>query len=183
MPQVFVKIAIGDTVACNQKLVNCSWSCSGHKFLSDFKFFPLGSYDGIVGLDWLAARSPMTVDWEYHWIAFSHQGKEITLLGTAAELPELTVEEISALLQTETLPIDPEMQKVLDKFLHVFEAPTGLPPRRPYDHTIPLLPGAIPVSTRPYKMVPALKTELEKQIQEMLDIGVIRLSNSPFSSP
>lgn len=35
---------------------------------------------------------------------------------------------------------------------------------------------------RPYRLPPLLKTELEKQIKEMLASGVIRLSNGPFSS-
>ena len=71
----------------------------------------------------------------------------------------------------------------MNEFQHVFEAPKELPPRRPYDHKIPLIPGAVPVSLRPYRMDPTLKTELEKHIQEMLDSGVIQPSNSPFSSP
>lgn len=65
----------------------------------------------------------------------------------------------------------------------MLEPPTGLPPRRSYDHTTPLVAGATPVSMRPYRIAPALKIELELQIQEMLASGVIRLSNSPFSSP
>lgn len=39
------------------------------------------------------------------------------------------------------------------------------------------------MSLRPYRITPALKTELECQIEEMLASGIIRLSNSPFSSP
>lgn len=62
MPKVLVKIANGDTVPCNSQLLNCVGSCSGHKFVSNFKIFPLGSYDGIIGLDWLSSHSPMLVD-------------------------------------------------------------------------------------------------------------------------
>lgn len=134
-------------------------------------------------MDWLSSHSPMLVDWDCHWLSFSHKGQEITLLGAAATIPEVSVVEICALLSTESAPVDPAVQPILDKYKHIFVAPTGLPPRRPYDHTIPLIPGATPVSLRPYRIPPALKTELEKQIQEMLDSGVIRLSNSLFSSP
>ena len=49
MARVMVKIANGDAIPCQKQLQNCSWSCSGHKFLNDFKLFPLGSYDGILG--------------------------------------------------------------------------------------------------------------------------------------
>lgn len=36
------------------------------------------------------------------------------------------------------------------------------------------------MSLRPYRIPPTLKDELEQQAQEMLDSGVIRLSNSLF---
>jgi len=72
---------------------------------------------------------------------------------------------------------------LLDHFSSVFETPSGLPPRRQYDHQIPLLPGARPVSMRPYRVPPALKTEIERQIQELLEQGVITHSNSGFASP
>lgn len=77
----------------------------------------------------------------------------------------------------------PEVQALLEKFSTAFEEPKGLPPRRQYDHTIPLLPGATPVAVRPYKVAPHLKTEMEKQVKELLQNGMIRLSRSPFSSP
>lgn len=182
MEPVPVRIANGDTVTCSSQLLNCTWNCSGHKFNSDFKFFPLGSYDGIIGLDWLSSHSPMLVDWQNHWISFQHNNVSITILG-AAVIPELALVEVCSLLTTADTPVPPEVQRILDEFQHVFEPPKGLPPRRPYDHKIPLIPGATPVSLKPYRIAPALKIELEKQIQEMLDSGVIRPSNSPFSSP
>jgi hypothetical protein len=36
---------------------------------------------------------------------------------------------------------------------------------------------------RPYRVVPELKSEIEKQIAELLAQGVIQPSNSLFSSP
>ena len=52
-----------------------------------------------------------------------------------------------------------------------------------FDHSIPLLPGASPVNLRPYHYNPAQKTEIEKQVSDMLQQGVIQRSASPFSSP
>jgi len=75
------------------------------------------------------------------------------------------------------------IQNLLDQFSEVFDTPAGLPPRRRYDHHIPLIPGARPVSMRPYRVAPELKSELERQIQELLDQGVITHSNSAFASP
>lgn len=79
--------------------------------------------------------------------------------------------------------IPAEVQAILEQYGKVFEAPTGLPPWLQYDHQIPLIPGARPVSVRPYRVAPELKTELEKQIAEMLEQGVIAHSNSAFSAP
>jgi hypothetical protein len=58
-----------------------------------------------------------------------------------------------------------------------------LPPRRQYNHCIPLIPGAKPVSLRPYRVAPALKSKIERQVQELLAQGVIAQSNNAFASP
>ena len=46
-----------------------------------------------------------------------------------------------------------------------------------------MLPGAQPVHIRPYRYAPALKTEIEQQVKEMLSSGIIKSSQSEFSSP
>jgi protein associated with RNAse G/E len=38
------------------------------------------------------------------------------------------------------------------------------------------------VNVRSYRYTPALKTEIERQVQEILDNGIIQKSNNPFSS-
>lgn len=94
--------------------------------------------------------------------------------------------EIFALLvtdQTKQSEFPTEIKELLARFAPVFETPTGLPPRRKYDHTIPLLPGAQPISIRPYRIAPALKDEMEKQVKEILAACIIRQSNNAFSSP
>nr|GFC57325.1 peroxidase 64 [Tanacetum cinerariifolium] len=59
----------------------------------------------------------------------------------------------------------------------------GLPPIRSQDHKIPLLPNARPVSSRPYCQPYYQKSEIEKQVRELLHQGLIRPSHSPFASP
>lgn len=39
---------------------------------------------------------------------------------------------------------------------------------------VPLVPGAKPFSIKPYRYLPVLKDEIEKQVGEMLEQGVIR---------
>ena len=73
--------------------------------------------------------------------------------------------------------------EVLSQYTHLFAEPTLLPPTRAADHKIPLVPGAQPFRLRPYRYNPAQKDEIEKQVQELLQNGLIRESNSPFASP
>ena len=74
------------------------------------------------------------------------------------------------------------LQALLDKYSSVFELPKGLPPARDCDHHIPLVPDARPVQMRPYRYAPALKTEIEKQVTEMLESDIIQYSKSLFAS-
>lgn len=61
-----------------------------------------------------------------------------------------------------------EIQHLLDKYEDVFREPTELPPKRPCDHQITLVPRAQPVDVRPYRYAPVQKTEIERQLTEML---------------
>lgn len=79
--------------------------------------------------------------------------------------------------------IPPDLKLLLEQFQSVFDPPTTLPPPRPGDHTIPLLEGAQPFCLHPYKYNPAQKTEIEKQIADMLQKGWIQPSTNPYSSP
>jgi len=76
-----------------------------------------------------------------------------------------------------------EIQQIIHKYSSIFQPLPGLPPKRDGDHTIPLMPGSTPFLLRPYKYNPYQKNEIEKQIKEMLEKGLIKHSASPFSSP
>nr|XP_027086609.1 uncharacterized protein K02A2.6-like [Coffea arabica] len=76
-----------------------------------------------------------------------------------------------------------EVKELLDKYKDVFAAPTGLPPERSLDHAIPLKSDAQAFKIKPYRCPHSQKTEIEKQVVEMLDNGIIKHSNSPYASP
>jgi hypothetical protein len=57
-----------------------------------------------------------------------------------------------------------EIQHLLTTYADVFAEPHTLPPQRTYDHTIPLIPGAITINSRPYHYSPQHKTKIERQI-------------------
>jgi predicted AlkP superfamily phosphohydrolase/phosphomutase len=71
----------------------------------------------------------------------------------------------------------------LAEFPTVFQVPNSLPPKRACDHTIPLIGGATPINIWAYRYPPNLKDEIERQVNTMLDQGLIQPSKSPFSSP
>lgn len=56
----------------------------------------------------------------------------------------------------------PEIQQLLDAFPSLFATSTPLPPSRVCDHAIPLVPGASPTYSRPYRFAPAVKDEIER---------------------
>ncbi|GLT71302.1 hypothetical protein SLA2020_433330 [Shorea laevis] len=72
---------------------------------------------------------------------------------------------------------------LLDEFKTVFEEPQGLPPLRSHDHQILLKPGTSPISVRPYRYPYYQKSEIETIVRDLLKSGVIKNSQSPFSSP
>lgn len=92
-------------------------------------------------------------------------------------------EQLLAINSKQQESIPHPVKELIDQFSHLFADPVALPPQRSANHAIPLIPGAQPVKVRPYKYSPIQKDEIETQLKQMLDQGVIRPSSSPFSSP
>lgn len=75
------------------------------------------------------------------------------------------------------------LKETLQRFDLLFQEPTGLPPSRLHDHGITLFPNQGSVCVRPYRYPYHQKVEIESQVQELLQMGVIHPSKSAFSSP
>lgn len=180
-------VANGEILQCSYEMHAARWQVQGCEFTSALRVLPLHCYDLIVGMDWLEAHSPMKIHWGQKWMSISYEGSFVSLQGILPELPPNTLVQICAVTSTETSSQDssipPEIQALLVEFAAVFEKPVGLPPSRSCDHAIPLVPGAAPFNIRSYRYPPKLKTEIERQVQEMLTNGIIQHSKSPFSSP
>jgi len=82
-----------------------------------------------------------------------------------------------------TTEAGPLLEALLLSFGGLFADPVGLPPKRAHDHRIIPKPDAQPVAVRPYRYPAAHKDELERQCAAMIDQGIVRRSDSPFSSP
>ncbi|GKD75196.1 putative reverse transcriptase domain-containing protein [Tanacetum coccineum] len=73
---------------------------------------------------------------------------------------------------------------IFQDFPEVFpEDLPGLPPARPVEFQIDLIPGAAPVARAPYRLAPSEMKELSEQLQELSDKGFIRPSSSPWGAP
>ncbi|GKF03902.1 hypothetical protein Tco_0034570, partial [Tanacetum coccineum] len=73
---------------------------------------------------------------------------------------------------------------IVQDFWEVFpEDLSGLPPARPVEFQIDLIPGVAPVARAPYRLAPSEMTELSEQQQELSDKGFIRPSSSPWGAP
>ncbi|GKA07889.1 putative reverse transcriptase domain-containing protein [Tanacetum coccineum] len=73
---------------------------------------------------------------------------------------------------------------IMRDFPKVFpEDLSGLPPARPVEFQIDLIPGAASVARAPYRLAPYEMKELSKQLQELSNKGFIRPSSLPWGAP
>nr|GFD21414.1 putative reverse transcriptase domain-containing protein [Tanacetum cinerariifolium] len=73
---------------------------------------------------------------------------------------------------------------IIHDFPEVFpEDLPGLPPIRPVEFQIDLVPSATPVARAPYRLAPSVMKELAEQLKELSDKGFIRPRSSPWGAP
>ena len=128
----------------------------------------LDSVDIILGTDWLS-RHHAVIDVAARAIEIhSPLDGEITLY-----LPDQDCTRSCAFVMIES-PV--EKIPVVCDYPDVFpdELP-GMPPDRDIEFAIELQPGTAPISKRPYRMPPAELAELKKQLQELLDKGIVKI--------
>jgi hypothetical protein len=117
--------------------------------------------------------------------AFAHlcnqPGVQLFTMSFSDLAPE-SVEVSSAGVQESGLSSVPEEYRDLTDLFTQKEA-DKLPPHRPYDHQIPLEPGATPPFGTIYSMSPAELDIFRKYIEDNLRKGFIRHSQSPCGAP
>ncbi|KAL4592716.1 hypothetical protein LXL04_005719 [Taraxacum kok-saghyz] len=163
---------------------------------------PIEGADLVLGLQWLGSLGPITADFSVPTLIFQHHRQSITLTGEPAAVPasastlhhllqQHSIASMHALLFEPTAVVppadppttDPHIQALLQEFEHIFATPNHLPPHRPHDHRIPLLPNTPPVNVKPYRYPHFQKQIMTDLITSMLQDGLIRPSTSPFFSP
>ena len=153
----------------------------------------------VLGIQWLETLGSVVCNWKDLTMEFEWEDKKQPLQGInphavqSASVTEVTKEikqgqEVYAICFYTSLEYSfdktpSRMQQILVEYSNLFQEPRQLPPSRDIDHNIPLKEGTELVNVRPYRYPYFQKSEIEKQVQEMLNSGLIRPSTSPFSSP
>ncbi|GJS90878.1 putative nucleotidyltransferase, ribonuclease H [Tanacetum coccineum] len=140
----------------------------------------LGSFDAIIGMDWLAKYQAIIVCAEK--IVRIPWGNE-TLIVHGDESNQGHEARLHIISYSKTQEY---MLKGCPVFLaHVTtnEDLPGLPPTRQVEFQIDLVPGAAPVARAPYRLAPSEMKELSEQLKELSDKGFIRPSSSPWGAP
>ena len=192
-----VMVANREKIVCGGRCLALSILIQGHVVIADFYVLPVAACHVVLGVQWLATLGPIETDYRNLTMTFTDGGTKRMFQGIGrAGLEALSNKDLFNLQQTglflqitmtehvdSTTTYSSDLAAVLDNFAHVFDTPTALPPNRSHDHRILLQPNSEPVSVRPYRYPYYQKTEIEKMVKELLESGLVRPSNSPFSSP
>jgi hypothetical protein len=160
----------------------------------------MGGCDIVLGVEWLHTLGPITMDFKDLTMQFQQEGQQYKFQGiTTGSLEIISSHHMEKLLKkghsgiisqlhsiqaVETPSVHPDLQSILSQHQVVFQTPQGLPPSRDdHDHSIPLISGSLPPNVLPYHHPFAQKNEIEKIVQELLEVGVIHPSTNPYSSP
>jgi hypothetical protein len=63
IPIELFNVADGGSISCTKMIPNMPWWTQGHTFTQDMRVIPLGSFDMILGADWLESHSSIWIHW------------------------------------------------------------------------------------------------------------------------
>ncbi|GJV64391.1 putative reverse transcriptase domain-containing protein [Tanacetum coccineum] len=172
-----VELADGRIIGLNTILKGCTLNFLNHQFNINLMPIELGSFDVIIGMDWLAKYQAMEYDTINHIsVALKRRRQKYMEKGFPIFLAHITAKEVedkSEKKRLEDVPIVQDFPEVFPEDL------PGLPPTRQVEFQIDLVPGAAPVARAPYRLAPSKMKELSEQLKELSDKGFIRPSSSP----
>ncbi|GJU83209.1 putative reverse transcriptase domain-containing protein [Tanacetum coccineum] len=145
-----VELTDGKVVSTNNVLIGCILKLLNHSFPIDLMVIELGSFDIIIGMDWLSRYDA----------AILCGGKKYIEKGCELFLAQVTEQE-SKEKRLEDVPVIRYFPEVFPKEL------PRLPPPRQVEFSIDLIPSAAPVERAPYRLALSEMKELSKQLQEL----------------
>ncbi|GKC23174.1 putative reverse transcriptase domain-containing protein [Tanacetum coccineum] len=192
-----IEMADGNLVSTNTVIQGATLTLLNQPFKIDLMPIKLGSFDVVIGMDWLSKyHAKILCDEKVVHIPIN--GETLIIRGDRSK----TRLSLISCIKTERyisrgcqVFIAQVMEKksdekrledipVVREFPEVFpEDLPGLPPVRQVEFQIDLIPGAAPVARAPYRLAPSEMQELSDQLQELADRGFIRPSTSPWGAP
>jgi hypothetical protein len=188
-------IAYGGTINCSGKCNKININMVEYVMNSLIIDIPMGGANVVLGIQWLQSLGRVAFNFQELFMKFSLEGKEIELRGITGK-PSKVIRSTKLLkkghqgvitqlflinVQTSKPLILLDLQGFIDKHSKVFvDIPKGLPPTRNHDHVIHIIPRSVPPNIRPYRYPYAHKSEIEHMVEEMLEVGIIRPSQSSY---
>ncbi|GKA09498.1 putative reverse transcriptase domain-containing protein [Tanacetum coccineum] len=173
-----VELADGRLVSTNTVLKCCTLNLVNHIFEIDLMPIKLGTFDVIIGMDWLVKHDAVIVCSE-KVVCIPYRNKMLIVEGDkgVSRLKVIScikarkyvergchlflayvTENKSKEKQLEDVPVIRDFPKVFPKEL------PGLQPLRQVEFRIDLVPGATPVAPAPYRLAPSEMKELSVQL-------------------
>ncbi|GJT97275.1 putative reverse transcriptase domain-containing protein [Tanacetum coccineum] len=192
-----VELADGKVVSTNTVLRGCTLNLVNHLFEIDLMPIELGTFDIIIGMDWLAEHDAAIVCGK-KVVRIPCRNKTLIIEGDKGQSRIKVVSCIKARKYiergcqmfvahvTEKKSKEKRLEDVpvIRDFPEVFLGDlAGLSPPRQVEFQIDLVPGAAPVARAPYHLAPSEMKELSVKLQELLEKGFILLSSSPWGAP
>ncbi|GJS59447.1 reverse transcriptase domain-containing protein [Tanacetum coccineum] len=162
-----IEMADGNLVSTNTVIQGCTLTLLNQPFEIDLMPIKLGSFDVVIGMDWLSKYHARIICDE-KVVHIPIKGETLIIRVMEKKSDEKRLEDIL----------------VVREFPEVFpEDLPGLPPVRQVEFQINLIPRTTPVARAPYRLAPSEMQELSNQLQELSDRGFIRPSTSPWGAP
>ncbi|KAM6556128.1 hypothetical protein CsatB_003147 [Cannabis sativa] len=204
-PSELFTVGFGTMLPSGEVVISRSWlkgvpvRIDGRELFVDLIVLDLFDFDVILGMDFLT-KYGASIDCKQKKVVFTPEDGEtfeFRGVGKKPRTPIISAMKAGQLLQrgclgylvnvvddTKKIERKPEETRVVTEFLDVFpEELPGLPPHREIEFVIELVPGTAPVSRAPYRMAPSELKELKIQLEELLKLGFIRPSYSPWGAP
>ncbi|GJR76719.1 putative reverse transcriptase domain-containing protein [Tanacetum coccineum] len=173
-----IEIASGKLVKIDKVIKGCKLEIEGHVFDIDLIPFGHGSFDVIIGMDWLSNHKAEIICHKKVVKIPLLDGKVLRVLGVKLE------EKMRRLKSTKAKEKEQKEIVVVRDFPKVFpDDLSGSPPVREIEFRIELILGATPVAKSPYRLAPSELEELSGKLKELQDKGFIRPSSSPWGAP